>query len=358
MINKLKILSFKSVEEVIVDLGPLNIFVGDNGTGKSNLLEAIGVLGAAASGRVDEGSLHRRGVRQAQHHLSAFKESELDFMEIEASGARMAYGASLSPSESGGAWEFNYERLSLDGSFIDTQLTRRDIHRGMAALIAVELDRFNNSLVPLDPHSHLINVIQDFAIFNPKIEVLKSKRQDLQPRHPLGLSGGGLIQLGQEFIETCQGLGLLEPANLVCQAAGNGQRLSLNLNMTTGPGLASDGALTLTDKHMKESVKGLDPREVGTGILHVVFIMMLATLKSTPLFFAIDAFDHGLSIVLAHKLLAYLREAVAISGKQIILTTTNPDWIRKDLVRDREDVRIFRVTRSESGRTLIRQVFV
>lgn len=38
-------------------------FIGANGSGKSNLLEAIGTLSAAAAGRVDDEAIIRRGVR-------------------------------------------------------------------------------------------------------------------------------------------------------------------------------------------------------------------------------------------------------------------------------------------------------
>lgn len=42
--------AFKSLEDVTVDLGPVNVFIGANGRGKSNLPEAPGALGAAADG--------------------------------------------------------------------------------------------------------------------------------------------------------------------------------------------------------------------------------------------------------------------------------------------------------------------
>ena len=43
MITKIAIESFKSLEQVEVELGRVNVFIGANGSGKSNLLEAIGV---------------------------------------------------------------------------------------------------------------------------------------------------------------------------------------------------------------------------------------------------------------------------------------------------------------------------
>jgi len=50
MITTLTVECFKSLESVEVDLGRVKVFIGANGSGKSDLLEAMGVLGAAASG--------------------------------------------------------------------------------------------------------------------------------------------------------------------------------------------------------------------------------------------------------------------------------------------------------------------
>ena len=63
MIQKLKVESFKSLEKVEVELGQVNVFVGADGSGKSNLLEALGVLSAAADGKVNDLVLLQRGVR-------------------------------------------------------------------------------------------------------------------------------------------------------------------------------------------------------------------------------------------------------------------------------------------------------
>ena len=49
MIRTIQINGFKSIESASVELGRVNCFIGANGVGKSNILEAIGVLGAAAT---------------------------------------------------------------------------------------------------------------------------------------------------------------------------------------------------------------------------------------------------------------------------------------------------------------------
>ena len=51
MIRTLRVESFKSLVKLELELGRVNVFIGANGSGKSNLLEAVGILGAAAFGR-------------------------------------------------------------------------------------------------------------------------------------------------------------------------------------------------------------------------------------------------------------------------------------------------------------------
>ena len=53
VISKIHIQGFKTMADLEVELGRLNVFVGQNGSGKTNLLEAVGLLGCAASGKVD-----------------------------------------------------------------------------------------------------------------------------------------------------------------------------------------------------------------------------------------------------------------------------------------------------------------
>ena len=78
-----------------LELGRINVFVGANGSGKSNLLEAVGVLGTAAFGLVDDETLLRRGVRPGvpQLYRTAFPQPN-PVQDIDL-GARSADGASL-----------------------------------------------------------------------------------------------------------------------------------------------------------------------------------------------------------------------------------------------------------------------
>ena len=55
MIKQIRIKGFKSLQDVRLDLGPLNLFVGTNASEKSNFLDALRVLQGLAYGfTVDE----------------------------------------------------------------------------------------------------------------------------------------------------------------------------------------------------------------------------------------------------------------------------------------------------------------
>ncbi|MFO7631221.1 MAG: AAA family ATPase, partial [Caldilinea sp.] len=78
MLTSISIQGFKSLEQVEIPLGCVNVFIGANGSGKSNLLESLGFVSAIADGRLDDQALARRGVRTSAPPLyrSSFATSQ------------------------------------------------------------------------------------------------------------------------------------------------------------------------------------------------------------------------------------------------------------------------------------------
>lgn len=78
MINQLKIKNFKSIVDLTLPLGRVNILIGSNGCGKSNILEAISFGSAAAQDRLDYEYLINRDVRMSdpEFMVNAFDEEE------------------------------------------------------------------------------------------------------------------------------------------------------------------------------------------------------------------------------------------------------------------------------------------
>ena len=62
-INEIHIRNFKSLYDTKFEPGNVNVMIGANGSGKSSVLEALGILSAAMSDRVNDNSLQRMGVR-------------------------------------------------------------------------------------------------------------------------------------------------------------------------------------------------------------------------------------------------------------------------------------------------------
>ena len=53
MLKKLTVHGFKSIERQIIELGSLNVLIGANGSGKSNLLAALSFFRTSALGHPD-----------------------------------------------------------------------------------------------------------------------------------------------------------------------------------------------------------------------------------------------------------------------------------------------------------------
>ena len=78
MFNKLIIKNFKSIIVLTIDLGRVNVFIGANGMGKSNVLEAIAMIAANSQNEFDLNKLVQAGVRIARPDLmrSSFYEKK------------------------------------------------------------------------------------------------------------------------------------------------------------------------------------------------------------------------------------------------------------------------------------------
>ena len=63
MIKQIEIENYKSIPSLELELGRVNVFIGENGSGKTNILEAVALGSAAAERKVDNEFLSNRGIR-------------------------------------------------------------------------------------------------------------------------------------------------------------------------------------------------------------------------------------------------------------------------------------------------------
>jgi hypothetical protein len=368
MITHFAIKAFKSIMEASLDLGRVNVFIGANGSGKSNLLEAIGVLGAAASGIVDDESLLRRGVRPglpALYKSSFSGTGTRPSIRIEVSsdsGARYAVELNNPIRDPQPAWEFKNElleegkrRIAGRSPASSTSLSL-DPQRGYIALKAVELE-------PSSPASDLLSIMQRYCIYTPTTNSLRGLDHDRQQREPVGLSGGRLPEAVSELIRNqrnspfiksvcSKALALIDWANTYGSMSANGG-IPLSPSAAT-----SQQVLYFKDKYMAQGRDLLTGYDASEGALYVLFAAVIAAHPLAPSFLAVDNIDHGLNPRLARALIESLCSWCMNSentAKQLVLTTHNPLAL-DGLPLNNPEIRLFAVERSRKGYTVISRV--
>src|SRR5690242_19572235 len=70
MITKIHIQNFKSILDYTLELGRINVFIGENGARKTNILEAFATASAASDDTLEVEDLYTRGVRIAKPSIT------------------------------------------------------------------------------------------------------------------------------------------------------------------------------------------------------------------------------------------------------------------------------------------------
>lgn len=366
MIRKLTVKGFKTlIQDEPIELGRVNCFIGANGVGKSNILEALGVLGAAANGVVDDESLLRRGVRAGVPKLykSSFASARTPaHIGIDVTGdAGETYRASLlNPLESPEpAWSYKTEYLS-DGKeeiIADGVRGKKNLNpqAGLAALKLVDLDEQNAA-------TQLMRALQEYAIYCPNTPTLRGIVPDQQSRRPVGLNGGMMAEAFDLLRKYLEGQGdagedvLDDVLTLIDWVA--------DVTITTQAGSLlspkvprTKHLIKFTDRFMNKSRNELTAYDASEGALYILFAAVLCLLPHAPKVFAIDNLDQALNprllASLTRKLSAWLRHSG--DDRQLLFTAHNPAVLDGlDLTDD--EIRLFAVERNSNGLTQVRRI--
>jgi energy-coupling factor transporter ATP-binding protein EcfA2 len=362
MIRTIKIEGFKSIPSLTLELGRVNCFIGANGSGKSNILEAIGVLGAASNGKVDDESLRHRGVRPGLPRLykSSFEASRTPpHIGVSASGpGNETYRVSLlNPLENPNpAWAFKTEYLS-DGEteiLADGVRSKKNLTPtvGLAALQLVETGVHSLAF-------QLMQSLQSYAIYSPNTPTLRALVSDQQSREPVGLSGGRLAEGFADLIKSTLNkladaldsvLELMDWVAEIEATTSAGSLLSPSVPRTRH-------VLKFTDRYMKKNRNTLTAYDASEGALYVLFCAILCLSPQSPGFLAIDNLDQALNPRLVARLTGKLGTWLACTyrERQLLFTAHNPAVLDGlDLLDD--DIRLFAVDRNSSGHTQVTRI--
>lgn len=362
LIRSIHIDGFKSVHSETLELGRVNCFIGANGVGKSNVLEAIGVLGAAANGVVDDEALIRRGVRAGLPRLykSSFaSERTPAHIGVGATGDNGAcYRVSLlNPLDSPEpAWSYKTEFLS-DGQqeiVSDGVRNKKNLNpqAGLAALQLVDV-------APDNTAAKLMQCLQNYAIYCPNTPTLRGTVPDAQSRAPVGLSGGqlaeGFAELQRRYSE--EDSGVIDEVLELIDWVNDIQTTSYGANLLSPKVARTKLMLKFTDRFMNKSRNELTAYDASEGALYVIFCAVLCLLPQAPNLFAIDNLDQALNPRLLTKLTARLSDWLKSSGqnRQLLFTAHNPAVLDGLDLNDPE-VRLFAVERNSNGLTCVRRL--
>lgn len=387
MLSRFEVKGFKSLVDVSVDLGAVNVFIGANGSGKSNLLEAIGFLGAVGANGPDPEAFRYRGLRDGspKSYLSAQRGREASQLVFNAVSVDTTYYAEIAPQSSEPwSWEINKEIVKHYGKVIAErkgEIGQYLVNESHTMNLTLRPDRsaksfaFGLTKIPSAPISDLewlesasknelsklnptvtIDLLDNFAIFCPTTPQLRGFLDDIH-RIPLGLGGSNigraikemltpdLTKLGPFDIDDV--LNLIEWADEIGTTAQD-NRLDSEVPIR----------LSIGDRFMGDDHKTVSATEASEGALYVLFLLTLVGHDRSPRMFGVDNFDQALHPRLARELTSLICDQILGDGtRQMFATTHNPlvlDGL--DLLDDR--IRLFTVDRDKNGASKVERVEV
>jgi len=372
MIDEFSVQGFKSLEDLTIELGRFNVFIGANGAGKSNLLEAIGVIGAAAFGSVEPETLRYRGVRPGRPSLykSSFKRTRFRrIITLQAKYKETAFRIGLDNPivNPVSKWKFQSEALLEKGDEILTRsprgcrITGENSEREKISLpddqsaAKLSVARFSKA----KQAARLLARLESFAIFSPTTPVLRGIATEEVSRDPVGLTGGGLPQAINEILSMKEGrLGefdLDDVWELIDWATAVASH-SASYSIQSPAVKSSSMVLRFRDRYMRPDRSVLSGYDASEGALYVLFMLTLISHAQSPRMFAVDNFDQALHPRLAAALTKLLADkCVELGNRQVFATTHNP-LVLDGLDLSDERIRLFSVDRDQLGRTTIKRI--
>lgn len=388
MIREIQIENYKSIEEIKLNLGRFNIFIGENGAGKSNLLEAIALVGAAQARKLDNEFLASRGIRvtHPQWMRSALTKSDtINPIAIKITDNNNESQQFLITSDNSPYPQWNVkihgevrvgisspsELIDFIKSFStdagDEKETKKIIEQLLLSLkenIPNETPshpdkktkkfklEFNEPSALLkhseERHRNVFSCLSNFIIYSPENTALRTFEREGQIE-PLGINGEGLLKLLSVFEAEGNEIAL------------NNIKSSLKLlgwfkDFRIIPASTnSQSRIEISDRWVHEQLNNFDQKSSNEGFLFLVFYFSLFSSKLTPSFFAVDNVDASLNPKLCQKLITRLYKLSCENDKQVILTTHNPA-VLDGLNLDDPEQRLFVISRGIRGQTRIRRI--
>ena len=354
-IKEIKIKNFKSLYDVSFCPGNINVFIGANGSGKSSVLEAIGVLSAAMTDRVNNNSLQRKGVRLSTSSLykSQFRSIErsmptVDFaMNWERNHDKYDYSVHLTTPSDNDTWKYHSESVSKNGEIVFGRSNRTSVQLNNKVGYYALSEKLTG-----EEYTDMGNYISGYGIYQPDTLTLRGNVADPTQVTPIGLNGGRLADAMEDLFSVVDDeimfgtLSMYDVLELIEWASDI--HITKPKKSNLNPGVPSTRqVIEFQDRFLKNKsvFTGYDASE---GALYVLFMLALAMHPDVPGMFAIDSFDHALNPRLAKRITEIFSQLIIESGKTVFMTTHNP-LVLDGLNLADERIRLFAINKNKYG---------
>jgi predicted ATPase len=371
VIQEVTIKNFKSVQDLTLPLSRFNVFIGSNGSGKSNILEAIAFGSAAAADKLDSEFLSSRGIRSSEPRLmkSAFnstalhQEIYLNFKTLKRDTPFHIY------EEENPLLKWKIKDIipfkdEFDKFFLDSlkeKFSKDDIKNAIEALATKSEDELFDAIIKKvnrSDESELNAVLgmvaislldmkgkkelSNFVIYSPEINSLRKLEEESQIQ-PVGIRGEGLFNMLQIFNEG-YGKETLDEIKDYLHIISWFKDFEAIKDNVSGKKVLLVNDRFISDTHLNQS-------NVNEGFLFLLFYVSVIISKETPNFFAIDNIEASLHPRLCEELTRRLVGLCKKHNKQVILTTHNPA-VLDGLDLDDPEQSLFVIRRNADGETI------
>jgi energy-coupling factor transporter ATP-binding protein EcfA2 len=380
LLKRLHVSGFKAIRDAELSFGRVNMFIGANGSGKSTILEAIGLLSASLEDINDIG-LRQRGVRLSVPIIfkSSFKNHKLlQSIRLEAEFERnVAYDVSLQAGVFSESLSFFSEKICVS----DKKLMGRSSHGINVEGLPVKKQDIHPTRGVWDRFGELIDAPEEmvaelsrmarYAIYAPQTGFLRGIEVEQLPVQPIGLQGGGLPQAaatifnlyGKYAREDRNRWAVFKEIFDLIWAPGWAESISiekLDPKLVSRQVITGANTLYLVDRFMQTKRNKISAYDSSEGTLYLLFILALLLHPEAPKIFSLDNVDNALNPSTTRLMLERLIQLtcseksreLSIGPDQVFLTSHNPTALDAfDLFDDNQ--RIFVVSRDAKGITTI-----
>ncbi|HBK98017.1 MAG TPA: chromosome segregation protein SMC [Microcoleaceae bacterium UBA10368] len=384
MIGEVRIENYKSIQKLKLELGRVTVLIGENGCGKSNILEAIALASAAADDKLDNEFLASRGIRVTEPRFmrSAFeKENLVKDIKIDIIGNDEEKFSCILHNDNSPYSQWKNKKWHVSETLLHSIIFNSDKAKDIISIedakeasktlrqdgFEKKIIEFFRSISPDDLRSASLDTINTisslrslsmelldgynlskFTIYSPENQALRTFEKEGQIQ-PLGVNGEGLFKL-IKFLNSDENQDRLNQIKEKLRLIDWFKDFEVPQNLS-----AMQTSIQITDRYLDTDLSYFDQRSSNEGFLFLLFYFTLFISELTPKFFAIDNIDASLNPRLCRRLIQELVELAKKHDKQVIFTTHNPA-VLDGLDLDDDEQRLFVISRNQLGYTKARRI--